>query len=84
MIETTNIMYTRTPAGVHAGNTERAAGGDYYQAYYRELVSRGASRSERNRRLEAIKTERRRARREKWLREIKSLASVLINSEAVG
>ncbi|MCA1568504.1 MAG: hypothetical protein LC803_23220 [Acidobacteria bacterium] len=83
MIETTNIMNARTPAGVHAAITGRA-GGDYYHAYYRELVSRGASRSERNRGLEGIKTERRRARREKWLKEIKSLASVLISSEAVG
>lgn len=36
-----------------------------------------AARAERNRRLESIKMERRRARREKWLQGIKSLASVL-------
>jgi hypothetical protein len=83
MIETTNMMNTRTPAGVHAGNTQ-GAGGNYYHAYYRELVSRGASRAERNRRLEEIKAERRRVRREKWLKGVRSLASVLISSEAVG
>jgi hypothetical protein len=82
MIETTNITNTRTPAGMHAGETQGAAG-DYYRAYYRELVSSGASRVERNRRLEEIKTERRRARREKWLKSVRSLASVLISSEAV-
>jgi hypothetical protein len=80
MIETTNIMNTRTLRTMHAGNTE-GAGGDYYRAYYRELVTRGA---ERNSRLEEIKAERRRVRREKWLKGIKSLASVLISSEAVG
>ena len=83
MNEMTNIMNTRSLAGLHAGNTE-GAGGDYYQAFYRELVSRGASRAARNRHLEAIKAERRRARREKWLKGIKSLASVLISSEVVG
>jgi|GEM_PF-2850342 len=83
MNEATNIMNTRTLAGMRAGNTE-AAGGDYYRAYYRELVTRGASRAERSRRLEEIKAERRRARREKWLKGIRSLASVLISSEAVG
>ena len=82
MTETKNIMNTRTPAGVHAGNTE-AAGGDFYRAYYREVVTRGASRTERNRRLEELKAERRRVRRERWLKGIKSLASVLISSEAV-
>jgi hypothetical protein len=80
MIETTNMMNTRASAGAHAGDT----GSEYYRAYYRELVSRGAGRSERNRRLEEIKTGRRRARREKWLKGIKSLASVLISSEATG
>jgi hypothetical protein len=74
------MMHTLTPAGVHAGNT----GGDYYHAYYRELVTRAASRAERNRRLEVIKAGRRRARREKWLKGLKSLASVLISSEAIG
>lgn len=83
MIKMTNIMHTLTPAGVHAGNT-KASGGDYYRDYYRGLVSRGASRIERNRRLEEIKAERRRVRRERWLKGIKSLASVLISSEAVG
>lgn len=83
MIETTSIMNTQTPGGgLQAGNTE-GAGGDYYRAYYRELVSRGANRAERNRRLEEIKNGRRRARREKWLKGIRSLASVLISSEAV-
>jgi hypothetical protein len=84
MSETMNIMNTRpAAAGVHAMNME-GAGGVYYRAYYRELVTRHASRVERNRHLEDIKTERRRARREKWLKGIKSLASVLISSEAVG
>ena len=80
MYETTNIMHTLTPAGVQAGST----GGSYYQAYYHELVTRAASRAERNRRLEAIKTGRRRARREKWLKGLKSLASVLTSSEVAG
>lgn len=82
MIETTNIMNTRTPAGLRAGNSE-GAGGNYYRDYYREMVSRGANRNERNRRLEEIKAERRRVRRERWLKGIKSLASVLISSEAL-
>jgi hypothetical protein len=83
MIETRNIMNTRLLAGGRTGSTE-GAGGDYYRAYYREPVSKHASRAERNRRLENIKAERRRARREKWLKAVKSLASVLISSEAVG
>jgi hypothetical protein len=62
-------------------NTETA--GNYYRAYYRELVTRGGSRVESRRRLEEIKMERRRVRREKWLRGIKSLADVLISSEAM-
>jgi len=83
MIETTNMMNTQTLRMIHAGNTE-GPGSEYYRAYYRELVTRGASRFESNRRLEEIKAERRRVRREKWLKGIKSLASVLISSEAVG
>jgi hypothetical protein len=75
-------MNTRANAGIRAANTA-GAGGDYYRTYYRETVTRGASRTERNRRLEEIKTERRRVRRERWLKGIKSLASVLISSEAV-
>jgi hypothetical protein len=82
MIELTNNMNTWANAGIRAANTT-GAGGDYYRTYYRELVTRGASRAERNRRLEEIKTERRRVRRERWLKGIKSLASVLISSEAV-
>jgi hypothetical protein len=77
-------MNTRAVGTIQAGNTRGAGGGDYYRDYYRELVTRGASRIERNQRLEEIKAERRRARRERWLKEIKSLASVLISSEAVG
>ncbi len=80
MIETTNIMYTR--ATMIAGGADGA--NNHYRAYYRELVTRGASRAARNSRLEEIKAARRRARREKWLKGIKSLASVLISSEAVG
>jgi hypothetical protein len=76
-------MNTRANAGIRAANTA-GAGGDYYRSYYSELVSRGASRTERNRRLEEIRTERRRARRERWLKSVKSVASVLISSEAVG
>jgi hypothetical protein len=83
LIETTNKMNTRTLASMHAENTEAAAG-DYYRAYYRELVTRGAGRAERRSRLEIIRMERRRARREKWLRGIKSLASVVVGPEAVG
>ena len=82
MNETTNMMNGRTHTSLLAGNTE-GAGAQYYRAYYRELVARGASRTERGRRLEAIRTERRRARREKWLKGVKSLASVLISSEAL-
>ncbi|HLL73114.1 MAG TPA: hypothetical protein VK363_16870 [Pyrinomonadaceae bacterium] len=82
MYETTNITNTRTPANMRAWNTETA--GDYYRAYYRELVTRGASRVESRRRLEEIKMERRRVRREKWLKGIKSVADVLISSEAMG
>lgn len=83
MSEMTNIMNTgaTAAAGLHAGNTEGT--GEYYRAYYRELLTRGASRSARNRRLEEIKTERRRVRRERWLKGLKSLASSLISSEAV-
>ena len=83
MIETTNKMNTQPPACVHAGENAEGAGGAYYRAYYRELVMRGAGRAERRSRLEIIRTERRRARREKWLRGIKSLASVVIGPEAV-
>ncbi|HEX8632533.1 MAG TPA: hypothetical protein VF703_00110 [Pyrinomonadaceae bacterium] len=83
MSETMDNMNTRTRAGVHTGNGH-ATGGECYRAYYRELVTRGASRTERNHRLEEIKTERRRARREKWLKGIKSLASSLVSPEAVG
>ncbi|HEX8131515.1 MAG TPA: hypothetical protein VF527_20630 [Pyrinomonadaceae bacterium] len=80
MIETTNIIVAT--AGMCAGETGGA--GEYYRAYYRELVTKHASRAERNSRLEDIKAERRRARRERWLKGIKSLASGLISSEAVG
>jgi hypothetical protein len=80
MSDTTNFRHTMTTSGVHAGQ----AGGGYYHAYYRELVTRPASRAERNRRLEMIKAGRRRARREKWLKGLKSPASVLISSDAAG
>jgi hypothetical protein len=83
MSETTNKMNTRPPARVHAGEHTEGAAGTYYRAYYRELVTRGAGRAERRSRLEIIRTARRRARREKWLREIKSLASVVVGPEAV-
>ena len=83
MIETMNSMNTRALATIHAGNAEDA-GGQFYRAYYLELVLRGANRVERNRRLEEIKVERRRVRREKWLKGIKSLAGGLISSETVG
>ncbi|HZH30096.1 MAG TPA: hypothetical protein VEY11_04990 [Pyrinomonadaceae bacterium] len=83
MIELMNSMNTRATACIRAANTA-GAGGDYYRAYYRKLVARGASRTGRNRRLEEIKTERRRVRRERWVKGIKSLASVLISSEVVG
>jgi hypothetical protein len=82
MIETRNIMNTQLLAGAHTGSAE-GAGDEYYRAYYRALVSKHASRAERNRRLENIKAERRRARREKWLKTAKSPASVLISSEAM-
>lgn len=45
--------------------------------YYRALLKQRAERAESNRRLESIKMQRRRARRERWLQGIKSLASVL-------
>ena len=83
MIETTNSTNMRMPAGVPGGAAE-GAGGEYYRAYYRELVIRHASRIEQHRRLEEIKAERRRVRREKWLKGVRSLANVLISSEAAG
>ncbi|HEX8457075.1 MAG TPA: hypothetical protein VF656_07250 [Pyrinomonadaceae bacterium] len=85
MSETTNSLKRPALVAVSMASRPQAAGAsrEYYDAYYRELVARGASRTERNRRLEVIKTERRRVRREKWLRGIKSLASVLAGSEAV-
>jgi hypothetical protein len=39
------------------------------------LLEQRSERAERNRRLESIKMQRRRVRREKWLQGIKSLAS---------
>jgi hypothetical protein len=39
-----------------------------------------SARAESNRRLESIKQQRRRARREKWLQSLKSLAQVLSQS----
>ena len=41
------------------------------------LLQQGSERAERNRRLESIKMQRRRVRREKWLQGIKSLANAL-------
>jgi hypothetical protein len=92
MIETSNTTGTRSTA-IHAGRNGRAgqdthkdthedtheqrAHADYYRAYYRALVEENASRSEGRRGLEAIKMQRRRARRERWLQGIKSLAGVL-------
>ena len=84
MSETTNKMNTRPLACVHAGGNTQGAGGAYYRAYYRELVTRGAGRAERRSRLEIIRTALRRARREKWLKGIKSPASVVVSPEAVG
>lgn len=55
---------------------------DHYRTYYRAVVAAHASRSEGRHGLEAIKMERRRARREKWLRSIKSLAGVLSSPQA--
>ncbi len=84
MDETTNMAKRQTLVAVHAGSRwDESTASEYYRAYYRELVARGASRTEGSRRLEAIKTERRRARRERWLKGIKSLASVLISTEAL-
>lgn len=40
-------------------------------------IRQRTERAERNRRLESIKMQRRRVRREKWLQGIKSLANVL-------
>ena len=84
MSETTNKMKTRPPACVHAGGNTESAGGAYYRAYDRELVTSGAGRAERRSRLEIIRTARRRARREKWLKGIKSPASVVVSPEAAG
>jgi hypothetical protein len=39
------------------------------------LLEQRSERAERNRRLESIKMQRRRVRREKWLQEIESLAN---------
>ena len=41
------------------------------------LLEQRSERAERNRRLESIKMQRRRVRREKWLQGIESLANVL-------
>ena len=84
MIETTNTTGTRSTA-TYAGRNERPgdreheqrARAEYYRAYYRALVEENAARSEGRRGLEAIKRQRRRARREKWLQGMKSLANVL-------
>lgn len=84
MNETTKTTKRQALVTVQAGSTwDESTASEYYRAYYRELVARGASRTERGRRLEAIKTERRRVRRERWLKGVKSLASVLISTEAL-
>ena len=61
----------------------RGSNVEHYRTYYRAFVAANASRCEGRRGLEAVKLERRRARREKWLRSIKkSPAGVLINPQA--
>ena len=67
MSETTNMMNMRPPAEAYAGHAGDA-GAEYYRAYYRELVAGHANLIESGRRLDVIKAERRRARREKCLR----------------
>lgn len=80
MTSATNMTKTRAQAMQAGDNAQQ--GGDYYRAYYRELVTRHASRAESSRRLEALKAGRRRARRERWLKGLKSLAGVLVSQEA--
>ncbi|HZG53288.1 MAG TPA: hypothetical protein VEZ40_14250 [Pyrinomonadaceae bacterium] len=82
MSETMDNLNARTRASVHTGNGH-ATGGERHRADDRESATRGASRTERNHRLEEIKTGRRRARREKWLKGIKSPGSSLVRPEAV-
>ena len=94
MIETTNKTGIHSQL-IHAGHDEwpgdcweRAARAraDYYRAYYRALVEEHArNRSSEGRRgLEAIKMQRRKARRERWLQHVRSLvAGVLNKSETV-
>ena len=81
MSETANMKDTGAlmmGRAAHAG-----ANVEYYRAYYHALVEKRAARLEHSRRLEAIKMERRKARRERWLQTIKSLANVLSGAEAL-
>lgn len=70
-------------SGQQEQQQQQGANVEYFRAYYCALVTKGAERIERNRHLEAIKTGRRKARRERWLQSIKSLANVLSGAEAV-
>lgn len=98
MIEMMNTTATNTRSlTIDAGHDEwpgdhweRAARAraDYYRAYYRALVEEHArnrrSGEEGRRGLEAIKMQRRKARRERWLQGVRSLvAGVLNKSETV-
>ena len=98
MIEMTNTTAGTRSLTIDAGHDEwpgdyweRAARAraDYYRAYYRALVeeharNRRRSSEEGRRGLEAIKMQRRKARRERWLQSVRSLvAGVLNKSETV-
>jgi len=93
MMKTTNMTDTGSLMMSHAAHAGWAAdlksgqpegaNLDYYRAYYCALVTKRAERIERSRRLEAIKMQRRKSRREKWLQNIKSLASVSSGTEAM-
>jgi hypothetical protein len=93
MIETTGITNTGALVMSHAAHAgewgagsnsvQRGANAEYYRAYYSALVTKRAERMERSRRHEAIKSERPRARRERWMQGIKSFARVFGGAEAV-
>lgn len=91
MIETTNETGIHSQV-IHAGHDEwpgdyweRAARAraDYYRAYYRALVEEHARNrrgsSEGRRGLEAIKMQRRKARRARWLQSVRSLVAGVLN-----
>lgn len=86
MIEMATGRDTGALALIRAGRMKRTGGEsahvDYFRAYYRAMVEEHAARDAARRGLEAIKRERRRARRERWVQSLRSLAQVLSSTEA--